>query len=160
VAGVFGQARRVGLRGPGRGKHQPVLERVPGREGQVALAQRGQVCARVGLRAARVQVVGKLPVAAADHRRQQVVAAGVVPVRRLVRHAQAARHLAQAQAFHAVLGDEAVRGAHAGLLEIGRGLGARGFAHRRGAGGAGRALWRAPSSAAHGLMLTLSTVVA
>ena len=67
---------------------------------------------------AGVQHVGKALKAAAHHLGQQVVAAGVVLVRRLVAHAESARHIAQAQLLQPMLCNRVVGGLHAGFFEV------------------------------------------
>ena len=113
----------LGRLGPGGAEHQPVLQRVLARELQVLLSQRGQVLHRIVEGRARIQVRGEAQEAATHDLGEQVVAAGVVLVRRLVRHPQLARHVAQAQVLDAPLGDHLLRGHHAGFAQFERRFG-------------------------------------
>ena len=87
---------------------------------QVLAAQRFEVLVRIVEMLALVQVLRKLLEAAAHHFGQQMVTARIVLVRRLMRHTQSARHVAQAQTFDAVQGNGLTRCGNAGVAQFGR----------------------------------------
>ncbi len=113
--GVFRRGR------PRRAEHQAVLQRVLLRVAEVLAAQRPQVLPWIVEVLPGIQMLCKLLEAPSHHLGQQMVAARVVLVRCLVRHAQAARHVAQAQPLDAVPGNGLACCGDAGIAQFRRG---------------------------------------
>lgn len=111
--------RRV-LRGIGQGgtEHQPVLQRVRGRVGEIGPPERGEILLRGRAARARIEMRAELREGAGHDLGEDVVAALVMLVGRLMRHAEPARDLAQAQGLDALPLDDLERRAHASLTQV------------------------------------------
>ena len=118
MVGIANEIGMISRLGPSGIEHEPVLKRVRQRKAQILLAQCVQLKVRVGVGFASVKVMRKLLIAAAHDLGQQMVAARVVPIRRLVRNAQTTGHVTQAQVFNAVLCNDFACSLNAGITQI------------------------------------------
>ena len=94
----FGMRDQIGQEAA---EHQAIMQRVFKGVGDIGLPHRQGI--RIGVAAARAsgQRRGRMVECALDHFRENVIAAGKMLVRRLMRDAEPARHLAQAELFQA-----------------------------------------------------------
>lgn len=118
VGGIAHQAHVFGSFRPGGAEHQPVLQRMLLSVAEVLHSERLQVLLRIIGARPSIQVRRKTLEATTHHLGQQVVAAGVMLVRRLVGHTELARHVAQAQVFDAAFGNHFLRRHDAGVAKF------------------------------------------
>jgi hypothetical protein len=105
--------------GQARAEHQPVFQRMARGIVEVEPAERGEVGRRIAGVVAGAECGVEVAEAAVDHLGEQVVAAGEVAVGRLVRDAEPARDLAQAEVLDAHVADDRQRLGDAGLGQFG-----------------------------------------
>jgi hypothetical protein len=98
-------------------EHQPVLQRMSERILDISPSHLRQFIACALMRLL-IQKVRERLEGAPDDLSQDMIAAGEMFVRRLVRYTQPPRHLTQAQAFHALTLDDRQRLLNAGFTEI------------------------------------------
>lgn len=124
--GVAPARHHVGMRcgiGQRRPEDQAVLQGMAQRVVEIGATHGVEIGKGVGLPRPRIQVVGEGDEGAAHHLGQQVIAAGIVLVGRLVRHAEPARDLAQAERLDAITLDDRQGFVDAGLAKLARRFG-------------------------------------
>ncbi len=110
----LGVQRRVGH---GGFEHQPVLERMLARIGEVGDPHGAHVRYRIVARGPGVEMRREVDVRPADDLGQQVVPGRIVAVRRPVRHAEPSGNLAQAEPLQTRLGNDRPRFGHTAVAQ-------------------------------------------